>query len=366
MLGMARIRALEVATFYFMFQLAPVGSVAHIQICGTTPCMLRGSDDLVEVCKRKIAKRPHELSEDGMLSWEEVECLGACSNAPMAQIGKDYYEDLTAEGFEAMLDRFRAGEVPVPGSQAGRYASEPEGGVTSLTEHAEKRDHEANASVTLATTIGDTIKRIDGTEVPLRTPWQGPAQADPDPVAASRDPLMQPDGPDGRQGGRVAGDAEPERTRGDSSDGYANVRGSDAEAKGWPEEGSVVDDPEGYPGEGMDQQDTLVTGNMDDDGGPEGSRTAAETLATPHAPVKPPSLGAPRAGGGDDLTRIDGIGPKLAEALNGMGYHHFDQVAAWTAAEVAWMDANLEGVEGRVTRDEWVKQAKVLSEGGGG
>ncbi|MEL6694517.1 MAG: NADH-quinone oxidoreductase subunit NuoE, partial [Pseudomonadota bacterium] len=104
MLDMAYIRALEVATFYFMFQLQPVGNVAHIQICGTTSCMICGAEDLVAVCKEKIALKPHQISADGKLSWEEVECLGACSNAPMAQIGKDYYEDLTEEKFGQMID----------------------------------------------------------------------------------------------------------------------------------------------------------------------------------------------------------------------------------------------------------------------
>ncbi|MGB1209232.1 MAG: NADH-quinone oxidoreductase subunit NuoE, partial [Paracoccaceae bacterium] len=120
MLGMAHIRALEVATFYFMFQLQPVGSVAHIQVCGTTSCMICGAEDLLAVCKEKIAPKAHQLSDDGTLSWEEVECLGACANAPMAQIGKDYYEDLTAESFNALLDKLAAGEVPVPGPQNGR------------------------------------------------------------------------------------------------------------------------------------------------------------------------------------------------------------------------------------------------------
>ena len=89
LLGMAYIRALEVASFYFMFQLEPVGSVAHIQVCGTTSCMICGAEDLIAVCREKIAPNPHQISEDGKLSWEEVECLGACANAPMAQIGKD-------------------------------------------------------------------------------------------------------------------------------------------------------------------------------------------------------------------------------------------------------------------------------------
>ena len=104
MLGMAHIRAYEVASFYFMFQLQPVGSVAHIQVCGTTSCMICGAEDLIGICREKIAPNPHELSADGKFSWEEVECLGACTNAPMAQIGKDYYEDLTGARFTEILD----------------------------------------------------------------------------------------------------------------------------------------------------------------------------------------------------------------------------------------------------------------------
>ncbi len=176
MLGMAYIRALEVATFYFMFQLQPVGSVAHIQICGTTSCMICGAEELIAVCQDLISKQPHTLSADGKFSWEEVECLGACTNAPMAQIGKDYYEDLTAEKLRALIARFSNGEVPVPGPQNGRYASEPVTGLTSLKEFESGRK-QYNASAQLAVDIGDTIKRIDGTEVPLTTPWLGKVAA---------------------------------------------------------------------------------------------------------------------------------------------------------------------------------------------
>ena len=191
MLGLAHIRALEVATFYFMFQLQPVGEVAHLQVCGTTPCMLCGAEDLIAVCKERIAPRPHQRSADGLLSWEEVECLGACSNAPMAQIGKDYYEDLTPEGLAELIERMRAGEVPTPGSQAGRFASEPATGLTSLEGAAEDRQ-EHNGSVALALAIDDTLKRIDGTEIELRTPWHRP-EPDGDPTAG-RDPNLQPAG----------------------------------------------------------------------------------------------------------------------------------------------------------------------------
>ena len=170
MLGMAYMRALEVATFYFMFQLQPVGSVAHVQVCGTLSCMICGAEDLIGVCKEKIADKAHEVSADGKFSWEEVECLGSCSNAPMVQIGKDYYEDLTAEKFAWILDELDAGRVPTPGPQNGRYAAEPLGGLTTLGEFDSGKT-KFNASAQLATDIGDTVKRIDGTEVPLITPW---------------------------------------------------------------------------------------------------------------------------------------------------------------------------------------------------
>lgn len=133
MLGMAHIRVLEIATFYTMFQLSPVGTTAHVQVCGTTPCLLRGADRIVAVCKSRIAEDPHTLSADGRFSWEEVECLGSCANAPMVQIFKDTYEDLTPELFERLLDGFAAGTPPKPGSQIGRTASCPVGGPTTLT-----------------------------------------------------------------------------------------------------------------------------------------------------------------------------------------------------------------------------------------
>ncbi|PTW47142.1 NADH-quinone oxidoreductase subunit E [Rhodovulum kholense] len=170
MLGMPYIRALEVATFYFMFQLVPTGSVAHVQICGTTSCLICGAEDLIAICKDKIAPTPHTLSADGKFSWEEVECLGACSNAPMMQVGKDYYEDLTADRLAEILDALAKGDVPVPGPQNGRFASEPKGALSSLTGGEKVNAH--NASAARALDIGDTVKRIDGTEVPLLTSWR--------------------------------------------------------------------------------------------------------------------------------------------------------------------------------------------------
>ncbi|MEM8581494.1 MAG: NADH-quinone oxidoreductase subunit NuoE, partial [Pseudomonadota bacterium] len=275
MLDMAYIRALEVATFYFMFQLQPVGSVAHIQVCGTTSCMICGAEDLVAVCKEKIAPAAHQLSADGKFSWEEVECLGSCANAPMAQIGKDYYEDLTAENFAALIDQMAAGTVPVPGPQNGRYTSEPLGGLTSLTEYEAGKDRH-NASVRLAVDLQDTIKRIDGTEVPLRTPWL-PA-------------------------------------------GTGTTEGRPA--------------------------------NMPAAPGP-----ASPTMS------RPLMLGAARTEGADDLKKIRGVGPKLEKLLNTLGVFHFDQIASWSEAELAWVDESLEGFKGRASRDDWVSQAKVLATG---
>jgi len=256
MLDMADIRVLEVATFYFMFHLQPVGSVAHIQICGTTSCMICGAEDLIGVCKKKIAFNPHELSADGKFSWEEVECLGACSNAPMAQIGKDYYEDLTAKKLEVILDTLAKGEVPQPGPQNGRYASEPIKGLTSLKG---ERVHDANASITLAMAMGDTLVRVTGLAETVKM--------DPAPKMAVK--------------------------------------------------------------------------------------------AKPAPRAKPAAQGEAPADA-DDLTKIKGIGPKMAETLNALGIHRYAQIAAWTEEEAAAMDAEAKA-RGRIARDGWVEQAKAFA-----
>src|SRR6201994_3297412 len=134
MLDMPYIRVLEVATFYTMFQLQPVGKKAHIQVCGTTPCRLRGAEELIEVCQHRIHHDAFHLSKDGDFSWEEVECLGACVNAPMVLIWSDTYEDLTKENFGKVLDGFASGNRPKPGPQNGRQFSAPIGGPTTLKE----------------------------------------------------------------------------------------------------------------------------------------------------------------------------------------------------------------------------------------
>ncbi|NOR61760.1 MAG: NADH-quinone oxidoreductase subunit NuoE [Rhodobacteraceae bacterium] len=279
MLGMAYIRALEVATFYFMFQLKPVGAVAHIQICGTTSCMLCGSEDLIAVCQEEINEKPYLPSADGKLSWEEVECLGACTNAPMAQVGKDYYEDLTADSLRGLLKEFAAGNVPKPGPQNGRFAAEPKGGLTSLKD---KTGEAHNGSVGLAVEIGDSVRRIDGSEVPL---WVAPVPVGQQEAVASK-PAPKPK-------------AKPKKAK------------------------------------------------------------AAPAVA-PSDADKPALLSAPE-GEADDLKKISGVGPKLEKELNGAGVFHFSQIASWTEKEIAWADENLVSFKGRISRDNWVSQAKELA-----
>jgi NADH-quinone oxidoreductase subunit E len=130
-LGMPYIRVLEIATFYSMFNLAPVGKY-FIQLCGTTPCQLAGSDAIKAVLKARVGEAGR-VTADGLFSWSEVECLGACCNAPMVQINDDYFEDLTPENFAGLLDDLAAGKPARVGSQTGRVSSEPEGGLTTLT-----------------------------------------------------------------------------------------------------------------------------------------------------------------------------------------------------------------------------------------
>lgn len=135
MLGMAKIRAYEIATFYTMFNLAPTGR-HHVQVCTTTPCWLRGSEAVVGACKRVMGTEEGEISQDGLFSFVEVECLGACVNAPVVQIGKDYYEDLDGECMETILRTLKQGGTPKPGPQIHRTNSAPVGGPLTLTDPA--------------------------------------------------------------------------------------------------------------------------------------------------------------------------------------------------------------------------------------
>ena len=273
MLDMASIRVLEVATFYFMFQLQPVGSVAHVQVCGTTSCMICGAEDLIGVCRAKIAPHAHQLSADGRFSWEEVECLGACANAPMAQIGKDFYEDLTAESF----DCDPRGVRPRRGAAAGAAGR-------ALRLGAARRGH------------------------------------DPDRGAAGRG--AQRLGDAGRAAGRHGG--------------AHHRRGAGAAHRG-----------RGRAEAAADRRARRQRHR------PGGGAAAARGSARRRAATGP-----------DDLKLIKGVGPKLEAMLHELGYFHFDQIAGWTPEEVAWVDENLEGFKGRVTREGWVEQARELAEQG--
>lgn len=163
-LDMPTIRVLEVATFYTMFNLAPVGRKAHVQVCGTTPCWLRGADDIKRVCRERINHEQFHLSDNGDFSWEEVECLGACVNAPMVLIGSDTYEDLTAESFEKILEDLAAGRTTKPGPQIDRQFSAPVGGPTTLTEQIADASDAARPKALAEPRGGkpDDLKRISG------------------------------------------------------------------------------------------------------------------------------------------------------------------------------------------------------------
>jgi NADH-quinone oxidoreductase subunit E len=201
MLDMAYIRVLEVATFYTQFQLGPVGTRAHVQVCGTTPCMLRGSEKLMGVCRSKIHQHPFERNAEGTLSWEEVECLGACVNAPMIMIGKDTYEDLTPERLEEIIDTFNAGNGAsiTPGPQIDRHFSSPEGGPTSLLSEEPKAKTKTSAkkaeadAVSVPPSEAGRPKSTDAETNPtLKTPHTAPkaaaknAAAEAAPVAAAK------------------------------------------------------------------------------------------------------------------------------------------------------------------------------------
>lgn len=332
MLGLAYIRALEVASFYFMFQLQPVGKIAHVQVCGTLSCMICGAEDLIGVCQDKIAKKAHALSADGNFSWEEVECLGSCANAPMAQIGKDYYEDLTAERLGEIIDELAAGKVPTPGPQNGRYAAEPLKGLTSLTDYDSGKT-KYNASVQLATDIGDTVKRIDGTEVPLLTPWlDGEVKTKP---AAKKK-------------------AAPKKTDAEKAADAKKTPAARAASARVEEEAAA-------------KAATAKSASKPKAEPKAAAKAKAKPVETPAAAtgdvaeVKPGTLSAPRKVGADDLKRISGVGPKLEGVLNELGFYHFDQVARWTSEEIQWVDNRLK-FKGRIVRDDWVSQAKAFSE----
>ena len=367
MLGMPYIRALEVATFYTMFNLAPVGR-HYVQLCGTTPCMLRGSDELREVCKRVIGPES-VVSPDGQLSWLEVECLGACVNAPMVQINHDYYEDLTPDGFEELLARLRAGEDVAPGPQSERSSSYPLGGPTSLTDEtailrhpayeegpgdpperaipkAQPKAADERLEEEVATDRGpvsDEIKeRQDGTQA-----------VDPAETATSDVEAHIP------QGEERSGDAAAQELSGPESSEVAKSEAAPVGGTVRPEDHEQQTETAKEPADIADLVPSAARRIGSDTSAEEAAEIRAAAKADPRAPLL---LDAPR-GEADNLKRISGIGPKLQELLHSLGVFHLGQLAAWSDENVQWVDDHLEGFNGRIARDDWAGQARTLYDG---
>lgn len=303
MLDMPNIRVLEVATFYTMFQLQPVGKKAHIQVCGTTPCMLRGSEDIINICKKRITSNPHELSQNGDFSWEEVECLGACVNAPMVQIFKDTYEDLTPEIFEKLLSDIEAGLAVTPGPQNDRYFSEPEGGATNLTSDDLSFGPKGG---------GPEAAKVEGSAAVMH-----------------RFAGFSINGVDGGQEQKIA------------SSTAVIIEETIIEKPA--SQSSLVDLP--LTGEGGQTPNPIDKGD-----------TLDETS-------RPVSLALNDNENGDDLKRIKGVGQKIEGILHELGIYYFHQIAAWNAENVAWIDGYLK-FKGRIERENWIEQAVLLAKGG--
>jgi len=348
MLGMAYIRVLEVATFYTQFQLQPVGTRAHIQVCGTTPCMLRGAGDLIEICKSKIHHDPHHLNADGTMSWEEVECAGACVNAPMVAIYHDTYEDLTAERFEEIVDAFAAGQGHTikPGPQVERLHSAAEGGQTTLL-------------------VKPTAKR-EKFIPPAPPPEAAAPEAAPAPTTAAKPKDVTAESAPAIKGTPEKAKVSQAKAEGErkAADAAANANGKPnnamrAGATGAESDGGKIDG-----GKAVDK--TPAEPSV---AAPKKSRTIIAPKADPAA-VNPtaekggdtPLFVAP-AGAADDLKLISGVGPVLERRLNALGITKWSQVAGFSSDDVTKVDDAL-NFKGRITRDDWIKQAAALAKGG--
>ncbi len=332
MLGMPYIRVLEVATFYTQFQIKPVGTKAHIQVCGTTPCMLRGAEDLKRVCRDKIHPEQFHTNADGTLSWEEVECQGACVNAPMVMIFKDTYEDLTPERLAEIIDEFEAGrgaDVPA-GPQNGRAFSAPLSGQTTLTDESvffkENRDRATKATAKAAKADAAPVAPSNAGKPKTDAIETSPAVKSPSRVKAS---------PKAEAAASVEAPAGSEKAADKAASGKPRAHsGKQAEpvhAFKAPEAGKAAAGKAEQPAVSLDDP----------------NRPAA--IARPAQP--------------DDLQLIAGVGPKNEQLLHGLGIYTFAQVGAWKKAEREWVDSYLR-FKGRIEREEWVKQAKALAKGG--
>ena len=334
MLDMAYIRVLEVATFYTQFLLKPPGSRAHIMVCGTTPCMLRGAEDLVAVCQHRIHHDPLTTNAAGTLSWEEVECLGACVNAPMIAIGNDTYEDLTVERFNQIIDAFEAGKGDTikPGTQIDRVTSAAQGGATTLLERP-------------------TAERTYRPFPPPPTPAPAPGAPTAAPKAAEAKPAdppakaEEPTTPGKKR--QVSEEAAPAL-----KDPEGAPKASAEKAEGERQAANAAARADGTPNAAMREAAT-------------GAESPAGKIDAGHAGGKRPlvRLFESAAGPPDDLKMITGVGPVLEKSLNAIGITTWAQVARLTDAQIEAVEGEL-GFRGRVARDNWKQQAEVLARGG--
>ncbi|MDX8481334.1 NADH-quinone oxidoreductase subunit E [Mesorhizobium sp. VK24D] len=355
MLGMPRIRGLEVATFYTQYQLNPVGTRAHIQVCGTTPCMLRGSEALMDVCRSKIHQDQFHTNEKGTLSWEEVECLGACVNAPMVMIFKDTFEDLTPERLAEIIDLYEAGKGATvkPGPQNGRTGSEPASGLTTLkSEKAilkSTRDKEARAASKAAREAAAAPASASAAAVS-----QAPAAPAPSaPIGPSKTSKPKTDAPETSPALKTPSPVKVSP----ATEKAASVRAprhSAANANQASPEVEGVSKPRSGPMAKAEPASAFKS--------PETKQPAAKT-AKPSLDDKNRPAGIERPTAVDDLKLISGVGPKIETTLHSIGIYTFAQVAAWKKAEREWVDGYL-NFRGRIERDDWVKQAKALAKGG--
>jgi NADH-quinone oxidoreductase subunit E len=335
MLGMAYIRVLEVATFYTQFQLQPVGSRAHIQVCGTTPCMLRGAEGLIEVCKSKIHHDPHHLNEDGTLSWEEVECAGACVNAPMVAIFHDTYEDLTVERLEEIIDAFQAGKGDTikAGSQIERLNSAAEGGRTTLLEKP-------------------SAKRTKFVPPPPPADAAAPAApAAPAPAAAPQAPTTAAKPKDVSEESAPALKGTPKQ-----------AKVSEAKAEGERKAVDVAAKADGKPNKAMRETAVGAESKAASAGAKKAKADPAEAKPVAAKGAAAPLFKAPK-GAPDDLKLISGVGPVLEGRLNAIGITQWSQVAKLSAEDIAKVEDSL-SFKGRVARDNWLQQAEALAKGG--
>ncbi|MCZ8106634.1 MAG: NADH-quinone oxidoreductase subunit NuoE [Burkholderiales bacterium] len=344
MLSMPTIRVLEVATFYTMFNLEPVGRF-FVQLCGTTPCRLRGAEDIVKVCESRIGPQRH-VSADGNFSWLEVECLGSCCNAPMVQINNDYYEDLTPESFNRLLDDLAAGRPVKKGPQSARHASEPEGAVKTLQD----------PSLYDGSVVGAWRKRFAEEEAKAR---DASAKAAAEKAAADK---------------AVAAEAAQSPKPGKPSDNTAGVKAADtpaarvADGKAPTAPAVAAAAADASKSESAAQPASKLARSAREDRPSSYVAAPGKGATEPAGPPvsdehKPTLLSAPEAGKADDLELIWGVGPKLGQMLNGMGIYHFSQIAAWNEMNLRWVDQNLGAFRGRAVRDKWIEQAAKLATG---